>query len=169
MTHLLRGKESIRRGMRREMLQYLEEGWWWSEPGYTCKRADKWLEVANTLKVESIWFFLEFIFQSRLTFSRRLEAVAIYGTLYFIFCLFRAAGTAYGSFQARGWIRTAVAGLYHSHGNAGSELHLQPVPQFMAMQDPQPTEQGQGLNLCPPGYQSDTFPLSHDRNFDGTL
>ena len=36
---------------------------------------------------------------------------------------------------------------------AESEPHLQPTPQLMAMPDPQPTEQGQGLNLHPYGYQ----------------
>ena len=36
---------------------------------------------------------------------------------------------AYGSFQARGQIRAAAAGLHHSHGhsNTKSELHLQPT------------------------------------------
>ena len=38
--------------------------------------------------------------------------------------LFRAAGTAYGSFQARGHIGAAAASLYHSHSNARSEQHL---------------------------------------------
>ena len=30
--------------------------------------------------------------------------------------------------QARGPIRAVAAGLYPSHSNVGSELHLQPVP-----------------------------------------
>ena len=34
---------------------------------------------------------------------------------------------AYGGSQARG--------LHHSHSNKGSELHLQPTPQFIAMLD----------------------------------
>ena len=42
--------------------------------------------------------------------------------------LFTAAPRAYGSFQARGWIWAAAIGLYHSQGNTGSELHLQPTP-----------------------------------------
>ena len=36
-----------------------------------------------------------------------------------------------------GQIRAAAADLYHSHSNAGSELHLCPTPQLTAMPDPQ--------------------------------
>ena len=54
----------------------------------------------------------------------------------FFFCLFRAATMAYGSSQARGQIRATAGGLHHSHSNTGSEPHLQPTPQFMAMLDP---------------------------------
>ena len=46
---------------------------------------------------------------------------------------FRAAPMAYGSCQARCRIRPVATGLHHSHSNAGSELHLQPTPQLMAM------------------------------------
>ena len=48
----------------------------------------------------------------------------------------------------------------HSYGNAGSKPCL-----FMATSDPYPTEQGQGSNVCPHGCESDSFPLSHVRNF----
>ena len=54
----------------------------------------------------------------------------------FFFLLFRAALVAYGGSQARGPIGAVAAGLHHSHGNAGSEPHLQPIPQLMAMPDP---------------------------------
>ena len=40
------------------------------------------------------------------------------------FCLFRAIPTAYGGSQARRQIGAVVAGLHHSHGNAGSQLCL---------------------------------------------
>ena len=43
---------------------------------------------------------------------------------FFFFSLFRAAPVAYGSSAVRGLIRAAAAGLHHSHGNAGSELHV---------------------------------------------
>ena len=51
-----------------------------------------------------------------------------------------AAGVACGSSQARGQIRATAAGLYHSHSNVGSGLHLQPTRQLTATPDPQPTE-----------------------------
>ena len=41
-------------------------------------------------------------------------------------CLFRATPGAYGSSQARGWIRAVAAGLPANHSNAGSEPHLWP-------------------------------------------
>ena len=56
---------------------------------------------------------------------------------------------AYGSSQARGGIRATATGLRHSLSNVGSKLHLQPTSQLLAKPDPQPTEQGQGLNLHP--------------------
>ena len=59
---------------------------------------------------------------------------------------------AYGIFQARGQIGAVVAGLHHSHSNAGSKSRLQPTPQLTATLDLQPTEQGQGLNPHPYGY-----------------
>ena len=46
----------------------------------------------------------------------------IYLSIYLL--LFRAAHAAYGSSQARGPIRAAATGLYHSHGNTGSKQHL---------------------------------------------
>ena len=37
------------------------------------------------------------------------------------FAFFKAAPAASGSFQARGQIRAAATGLYHSHSNTGSK------------------------------------------------
>ena len=48
---------------------------------------------------------------------------------YFSFLLFRATPAAHGRLPARGQIRAAAAGLYHSHGNAKSERYLQPILQ----------------------------------------
>ena len=56
------------------------------------------------------------------------------------------------SSQARGQIRAVAGGIQHSHSNARSKEHLQPVPQLTAKPDPYPTEQCQGLNLNPRGY-----------------
>ena len=47
--------------------------------------------------------------------------------------IFRAAPVAYGSYQARGQIRSAAANLHHS--NTGSiKPHLQPRPQVAQCQ-----------------------------------
>ena len=54
----------------------------------------------------------------------------------FFFCHFRAISMAYGSSQAKGQIRTAVAGLHHSQSNAGPKPCLRPIPQLMATPDP---------------------------------
>ena len=51
-----------------------------------------------------------------------------------LFFFFLAAPVAYGSFQARGQIGAAAAGLGHSH--AGSEPNLQPTLQLVATLDP---------------------------------
>ena len=57
---------------------------------------------------------------------------------FFFFFFFRPTPVAYGGSQAGGWMGAAAAGLYHSHRNAGSEPHLPPTPQLMAMLDPNP-------------------------------
>ena len=54
---------------------------------------------------------------------------------------------AYGGSQARGRIGAAAASLPQSHSSSGSEPHLQPTPQLMATQDPQPTERGRDQTL----------------------
>ena len=48
----------------------------------------------------------------------------------------RAALMAYVDSQARGGIGAVAVGLHHSHSNAGSEWHLRPTPQLIAMPDP---------------------------------
>ena len=52
--------------------------------------------------------------------------------LFFFSFIFGSSPAAYGSSQARGQIRDAVASLHHSHSNARSELHLQTTPQLVA-------------------------------------
>ena len=69
-----------------------------------------------------------------------------------LFCLFRASLAAYGGSQVRDWIGAVAAGLRHSHGNTRSELSLWPMSWLRAMLYSQPTEWGQGLNLCPHGH-----------------
>ena len=71
--------------------------------------------------------------------------------VFFLFSFFMPALMAYVNSQARGWIGAPVVGLCHSHSNIGSNPYLQTKPQFVAMQDPQPTEWVHGLNPQPPG------------------
>ena len=54
----------------------------------------------------------------------------------FVCLLFRAAAAAHGSSQANGEAGAAAAHLHPSHSNVGSEPHLRPTPQLMAMPDP---------------------------------
>jgi len=56
--------------------------------------------------------------------------------LVFFFAVSWAAPAAYGGSQARGQIGAVAASLRQSHGNAGSELCLQPTPQLTATPDP---------------------------------
>ena len=57
----------------------------------------------------------------------------------FSFFLFRAAPTAYGSFQARGQTGAAAASLHHSHSNGNtntrSQIYLRAMSQLVAILD----------------------------------
>ena len=70
---------------------------------------------------------------------------------FFCYCCFAFQGHTLRSSQARGLIGAAAAGVRHSHSDARSEPCLPPTPQLTATLDPQPTKQGQGLNLQPHG------------------
>jgi len=59
--------------------------------------------IYDALSISWLWFLGEFV------------------------CLFRAAPTAYGSSQARGWIGAVATVLYHSQSNDRSELSLGPT------------------------------------------
>ena len=52
----------------------------------------------------------------------------------YIYSLFRATPAAYGGSWARGLTGAGAASLYHN--NTGSEPHLWPTPQLIAMPDP---------------------------------
>ena len=55
----------------------------------------------------------------------------------FVFLPFsRTASMAHRGSQVRGLISAVATGLHHSHSNRGSEPHLWPTPQLMAMLDP---------------------------------
>ena len=64
------------------------------------------------------------------------QVTHFFGKEVLLFLLFRAIPVAFGGSQARGGIGATVAGLWHSHSNTGSELHLQPTPQLVVMPDP---------------------------------
>ena len=93
-----------------------------------------------------------------------LRAMGIHSLKYFFFfepgifyccCLFcHFLSRSHGIW---GPIGTVTAGLHQSHINTGSEPRLRPTPQLMATPDPQPTEQGQGLNLQPHGTQLESL------------
>ena len=57
---------------------------------------------------------------------------SIFILFYFIF---RATPMVYEGFQAMGLIGATVAGLRHSHSNARSKMHLQPIPLLTATLD----------------------------------
>ena len=63
----------------------------------------------------------------RMDAQRSQRSFFCFGFFFFFFCLFAiswAAPMTYGGSQARGQIRPAAAGLYHSHSNVGSKPHL---------------------------------------------
>ena len=69
---------------------------------------------------------------------------------YFIFLGGGAAPAACGVSQARGLIGAVAAGLATATAT-WDPRHLQPTPRLMAMQDPYPTDGGQGSNPQPHG------------------
>ena len=90
-----------------------------------------WLEMPENRDLDSLWMPLPpsphgqsggFVPRTRLLLRAH--------SLWFFF--FRAAPMAYGSSQPRGQIGVVAAGLHHSHSNARSEPHLQPIAQLMA-------------------------------------
>ena len=84
--------------------------------------------------------------------------------LFACFCLFRAISMAYRGSQDRGRLGVGAAGPHHNHSHLGSKPHLPPTPELTAMPDPYPTEQRQGSNPYPHGYQLGSLLLSHNRN-----
>ena len=55
---------------------------------------------------------------------------------FLFFGLFTTTPAAYGGSQAKGPVEAVAASLHHSHSNSGSEPHLRPSSQLMAMLDP---------------------------------
>ena len=78
------------------------------------------LEVSKELRKQVSCFCFEFL----LLFSFEISFFVFVFFFFFCFFHFRAALITCGSSQAMGQIRAAAAGLYYSHSNAESELHL---------------------------------------------
>ena len=64
-----------------------------------------------------------------------LSFIDSFGFFFFFFFL-GPYPWAYGGSQARGPVRAVATDLHHSHSKVGSELHVPPTPQLMAMQNP---------------------------------
>ena len=97
---------------------------------------DAWLSPGK-LQQGAAYFVQKYPLDGELSFMGKLFLFGDALTCSFsnFFFLFRATPAAYGSFQARGRTGAVVASLYHSQGNSGSELHLQPTLQLAAMLD----------------------------------
>ena len=96
---------------------------------------------AMTISLGSLFFTFYHLFiasfthhPSPTTFPHFSSQTCSSALIYFF--LFRAVPVAYRSSRVRGLIRTAAAGLHHSHSDTRSELSLWPTPQLVAMLDP---------------------------------
>ena len=94
--------------------------WWY------CPSSPVWKSCASGSSILELFFFSP-------CFHTVLFGVFCVFVLFYCW-LFRAAPAASRSSQVRGWIRAIAAATAHS--NAGSELHLQPTPQLLAMLGP---------------------------------
>ena len=93
------------------------------------------------------------IFQLQMSYSLLFLAVAIF------FFIFYSCIDSIWKVLGQGWNCSCSWGLSHSHSSTGSKKHLSPMLQLMAMQYPEPTEQGHGLNLHP--HRGNTGSLTH--------
>ena len=75
--------------------------------------------VASSMNLDSVTWWNSFVPRILYLDSISFFTSFLFCLFFFFFLLFRAAPTAYGSSQARSWIRAVAAGLYHSHSNRG--------------------------------------------------
>ena len=94
--------------------------------------------------------------------------------LIFIFCLLSFQGCTCGIWRFPCWGSNRSCSCRPTPQPQQHQIRAvsMTLPQLTAMLDPQPTERGQGSNLQPHGFQSDSFLLCHDGNsrqlnFDG--
>ena len=91
-------------------------------------------QVAAVARVQSL--AEELSYDSAGPQKKKLDKIELLAAHFFYFSLFRAAPVVYTSSQARGQIGAAAASLHHSHSNARSKVHLQPMLQLVATPDP---------------------------------
>ena len=84
----------------------------------------------------------------------------LYLFIYFIV----APQTACGSSQARGQVRAAAAGLYHSHSNTRSQLHLRPISRLTRCGFLSPLREARDWTCILMDTGGVLNPLSHNRN-----
>ena len=82
---------------------------------FVVKLCTEWKEKTSTDTIICSSFYKSFIHWSG-SINKTTD-------FFFLYC-FWAIPAAYGGSQARGQIRAVAAGLYHSHSNARSKLHL---------------------------------------------
>ena len=91
--------------------------------------------ATNLFFVSVSLFYLYFILDSTSGWNHMVFVFLRLAYLFmYVFLLFMVAPAAYGSSQARGRIGATAPCLHHSHNNTGSELHLRPMSQLMAIQ-----------------------------------
>ena len=112
-------------------------------------------------------------------FDFRFDLYSLLSSAYtlFFFCphlapfsvfLFRATPAAYGTYQGRGRMGTAAAGLCHSHSNTRSKLHLGLTPQWQCqILNPLSEARDQICILMDTSWVLNL--LSHNRNSVGYL
>ena len=110
--------------------------------------------VGKGPKKQRLWYFCHFEISTPITFSSLVVC---------LFCFFRAALMAHGSYQARGGIGATAAGLCTSHNNARSEPHLWPT-QLTAMPNPNPLSEARDWTHILMDTKSDLFLLCHNGN-----
>ena len=78
-----------------------------------------------------------------------LEDISIYGKkiVGFLFLFFFFTYVTYGSYQARGLMGATTASLHHKPQQWGIRAASVTYTQLKTMQDPQPTEWGQGGSM----------------------
>ena len=82
-----------------------------------------WLEMwKTTLQRIWLWQGIGKEWDIRSIFTVHIAYLGTWRPIFFFFVFFKSTSIAYGSSHAKGLIRAAAAGLYHSHRNTRSEF-----------------------------------------------